>query len=296
MHRYRQLMVGLTGTEVDDGLIDYAATVVRLGAAQSIRFVHVLAESATGGHDGKQEELRAAVQQRFASTPAHVPVSFDVLSGPLVDTLLAHAAENHIDLLLIGGGSQPSNRRSLARRLAMKAPCSVWLVPAGSPAKIDRILTPIDFSESAADCVRVATSMAKLLGHKECLALHVYFNEATVTYEGYDRVLRGEEAEAFKAFVAPIDCQGVHVTPIFEESANVPNAIERVAAKHGADLIVMGTRGRSRSAAILLGSVTEDLLASTKIPLLAVKHFGARLSVLQALLDRRFWQQGEIHT
>ena len=48
----------------------------------------------------------------------------------------------------------------------------------------------------------------------------------------------------------------------------------------------MGTRGRSRSAAILLGSVTEETIIETGLPLLAVKHFGARMGVLQALLDR----------
>ena len=54
--------------------------------------------------------------------------------------------------------------------------------------------------------------------------------------------------------------------------------------QHEVDLIVMATRGRSRSAAILLGSVTEEMILATGVPLLAVKHFGARLGVLQAAL------------
>ena len=59
---------------------------------------------------------------------------------------------------------------------------------------------------------------------------------------------------------------------------------------------MMATRGRSQSAAILLGSVTEEMIIETPMPLLAVKHFGARMGVLQALLDRRFWQQGGLQT
>jgi hypothetical protein len=86
------------------------------------------------------------------------------------------------------------------------------------------------------------------------------------------------------------------VTPLFDEGANAAHAIERVAEREQADLIVMGTRGRSRSAAILLGSVTEQTLIETRLPLLAVKHFGARMSVLQALLDRRFLHSGGLHT
>ncbi|MBK5290709.1 MAG: universal stress protein, partial [Acidobacteriia bacterium] len=115
-------------------------------------------------------------------------------------------------------------------------------------------------------------------------------------YEGYDRVLRGEEEQAYREFIAPINCQGVNVTPLFEEGANVPHVINRVAARQGVDLIVMATRGRSGSSSILLGSVTEEMILETRVPLLAVKHFGARLGVLQALLDRRFLQKGGVRT
>ncbi len=247
-------------------------------------------------HDRILAELQAEVRPHFTGVPETAQVSYDVLTGPLVDQLLAYVAEKQVDLLLVGHRLSHPGRRALARRLAMKAPCSVWMVPEGTPAAPQRILVPIDFSEPAADSMRVATSMARLCGHSECLALHVYFNEAVVTYEGYDQVLRGQEEQAFRQFIAPINCQGVQVTPLFEESANVAHAIGRAAERHGTDLIVMATRGRSQSSAILLGSVTEEMIIETRVPLLVVKHFGARMGVLQALLDRGFWQRGEMHT
>jgi len=300
MHRYQHLMVGLARTDADAGLIRYAAMVARLGTASAVRFVHVLPSSAdpttVPEHDRVLAELQAEVQPHFAGVPETVQVSYDVLLGPLVDQLLAYVAEKQVDLLLVGHGLEAPGRRALARRLAMKAPCSVWMVPEDSPADLRRILVPIDFSEHAADTMRVATSMARLSGHAECLALHVYFNEAVVTYEGYDQVLRGQEEQAYRQFIAPINCQGVKVTPLFEECANVAHVIGRVAAQHGADLIVMATRGRSQSAAILLGSVTEETIIETRVPLLAVKHFGARMGVLQALLDRRFLYASGLHT
>jgi len=55
--------------------------------------------------------------------------------------------------------------------------------------------------------------------------------------------------------------------------------------------LLMGTRGRSPSAAVLLGSVTEHVLRLTRMPLLTVKHFGARLTFLRSLLDRRLRDQ-----
>ena len=72
-----------------------------------------------------------------------------------------------------------------------------------------------------------------------------------------------------------------------------PRSILRIAMEQSCDLIVMATRGRSPSAAVLLGSETEHCLMATPIPLLAVKHFGARLSLLQALRDQRFRKRGE---
>ncbi|MGQ0446107.1 MAG: universal stress protein, partial [Beijerinckiaceae bacterium] len=288
MHRYRHLMVGLSRTKTDIGLLRYAAMAARLGTVTEIRFVHVLLPGHVQGHDKALAEIEALVQSHFTGVGDKVRASFDVLHGPMTDRLLAHAAEQEVDLIFLGHRRDHPRKWALARRMAMKAPCSVWLVPDGAEAALNRILVPIDFSEPAADAMRVATSMARLRGHAECLALHVYFNPARATYEDYEESLRGQEREAYERFMAPIDCQEVKVTPGFEEEVNVAHAITRVADAQGVDLIVMATRGRSRSAAILLGSTAEDAIIETGIPLLLVKRLGARLGLLQVLLNRVF--------
>jgi nucleotide-binding universal stress UspA family protein len=299
MHGFQRLTVALSRTAADAGTIRYAATVSRLGSAQEVRFVHVLpnptASGQSGAHAEVEAELRAVVAAEFAAAPASVSIDFAVLAGPLTDQLLTFVADSRSDLLMVGHGVGHSGRRALARRLVMKAPCSVWMIPEGAPDQVNRILVPIDFSEHAADTMRVAVSLARARG-APCIALHVYFNEAVATYEDYDHVLRGEEQQSYDKFIAPLDTQGVTVTPHFEEGANVAHVILRVAESQQADLIVMGTRGRSRSAAILLGSVTEQTIIETRVPLLAVKHFGARMGVLQALLDRRFLYASGLHT
>ena len=47
----------------------------------------------------------------------------------------------------------------------------------------------------------------------------------------------------------------------------------------------MGARGRRAGAAVLLGSVTEHLINTTTVPLLAVKKKGSGMSILDALLE-----------
>ncbi|MDH4380709.1 MAG: universal stress protein [Gammaproteobacteria bacterium] len=295
MHRDKNMIVALAGTKADAGLCAYAVMAAKWHGIAKVAFVHVLPNAAAAGERARAE-LEAQAKPHTAGLPASVDVSYEVLSGPMTDQLLAFAAQKKAEVLLVGHSRQTPGRSALARRLAMKAPCSVWMAPDGAPAALRRILVPIDFSEHSADALRTALSLAKLAGGAQCLPLHVYFNEAAATYEGYDQVLRGEEQAEYRRFIAPIDCRGIEVKPLFEEGANVSHAIGRVVQSVGADLIVMATRGRSRSAAILLGSATEEMIIETRAPLLAVKHFGAGLGVLEALLDKRFLHQGDLHT
>jgi len=139
----------------------------------------------------------------------------------------------------------------------------------------------------------VATALAEAAGLDEALALHVEFNQAVVTFDEIDEIVAQDRDRAFALFIAPINLHGVWVKPLFVDSPNVAQTIVRTAVEQACDLIVMGTRGRSPSASVLLGSETEHCLMTAPVPLLAVKHFGARLSLLQALRDERLRKRGD---
>jgi nucleotide-binding universal stress UspA family protein len=288
---FENIMVGLAGAGTDAGLLRYASALAQVAPPRAMHFVHVLTPGGANATTFVEERgrLREAIDEVFRGTTEGGPRLYDhLLRGERIDSLLEFAAGDATDLILIGHRRGRSGRRSLARRLAMKAPCSVWMAPEGSEPDFERILVPIDFSEPAADALTQAAALAARAGAREVFALHVFFNEATVSYEGYDEVFRDDKEEAFARFIAPLDLHGVEVRPLFAEGANVARTILREAEGRGTGLIVMGTRGRSRSAAVMLGSETEHTIIESPIPVLAVKHFGARLNLLQALLDRRF--------
>jgi nucleotide-binding universal stress UspA family protein len=215
-----------------------------------------------------------------------------VLHGDVLDSLIEYAGSRGADVVLLGHSGH-RGKRSLARRLAMKAGCSVWMVPDGSPASVGAILAPVDLSKPSADTLDLATALAECAGLEECCALHIYFNDALVTFEEFEDVLIENKEQAFDLFVAPINLHGVHARPLFIESANVAQTIVSVAKERHYDLIVMGTRGRSPSAAVLLGSETEQVIIETTVPVLAVKHRGARLRLRQALADERVRHRSE---
>jgi SulP family sulfate permease len=259
MFPFRRLLVALSGRDTDCALLRYAAMLRRILAGAEILCLHVAGES-------DSPDLR----RNFTSSVAELlpDALSEVVAGDVLDSILAVAAAHHSDLILLGHSSG-RRRRSLARRLSMKAPCSVWIAPGQAQPSINRVLVPFDFSPISADSVSVATALAEAAGLEECLGLHVEFNHAVVTFDEMEEIVAGDRDRAFA------------------------QTILRVAVEQACDLIVMGTRGRSPSAAVLLGSETEHCLMATPVPLLAVKHFGAHLSLLQALRDERLRKRGD---
>ncbi|MBY0523037.1 MAG: universal stress protein [Gemmataceae bacterium] len=282
MHRFQNLLVGLANRDADVGLIRYAAAVVRLGTVRAAHFIHVLDGHGSEARGAALEQAEGRVRAHFQGTDAQV--SCAILEGPLEDRLLSCALERKSDLMLVGHGQGRTGRKSLARRLAMKAPCSIWLVPDGSPAVMRRVLVPVDFSEPSADALSIAAELLRLQGAGELLTLHVYFNDTITSFAEYTEVLRGREELLLRKFDDRLGGLDVPIRPLVEQGANVAQVVTRTAENHGVDLLVLSTRGRSRSASVLLGSVTEDVIVDTRHPLLVVKHFGAKLGLLQALL------------
>jgi nucleotide-binding universal stress UspA family protein len=144
---------------------------------------------------------------------------------------------------------------------------------------ITRILCPVDFSE----CSRHAMEQAAALG-RECrapvIALHA-FAVAPVT----ERIIVGapivlepahgsiEMRETLRAevrrFIDSIDTGGSLLQLEVAEGDPV-DAILHAASTQKADLIVMGTHGRSGVDRLMLGSVAESVLRRAPCPVLTV--------------------------
>ena len=281
MQLFRRILVALARDAADREVVNYARLLASMEPGSQLDFVHVLEWHGPGpvvNHERALAEIRELAGGR---------ASCHVLHGAPLDHLLEFAAESRTDLILMGH-RKGSTRRSLARRLAMKAPCSVWTVPQESAARISRIVAAVDFSEASAQALSYAAAIAQCGRLRECLALHVYFDDAVVSFDGYDTIVRGREQEAFESFVAPLDLHGIEVHPIFVESPSVSKAVTRRAEGEHVDLVVMGTRGRSPSASVLLGSESEQMIMESRIPLVIVKQRGERIGLLRVLLDRDF--------
>jgi nucleotide-binding universal stress UspA family protein len=163
------------------------------------------------------------------------------------------------------------------------------MVPEGSPPRITSVLAAVDLSLPSAQALSVATLIARRAGLQTCTTLHVQ----TPSQIGFDEVDREAAARGLERFLSPLDLHDVRVTPRVEESGSVAGAVKALTAADGHDLVVVGTRGRSSSAAVLLGSESEHVLVESEVPVLITKEPGERIGILRALLDRDFHLRSE---
>jgi len=285
-------LIALSGSASDAELLRYASLALSCEPAADVRLAHVLSDR----RRSTTEELRAARDAiaALAREHLHLPnasIAIDIAVGPRVDALLELASAHARDVVLMGHRRTRSARRRLAQRLAMVAPCSIWLAPEGAPTSLRNLLVPVDFSAASADALSLATQLAAARGIPRCRALHVCFDPSSVRYEDHVAEILGREREAFRDFLADVDRHGVDVEPLIEESAKPGEAIARVARKTNADLIVVGTRGRSPAASVVLGSVAAEVIASAETPVLAVRHSARALDFLAALRDQDLWHR-----
>lgn len=142
---------------------------------------------------------------------------------------------------------------------------------------ISRILSPVDFSDTSDHAVEYAVELAKGLG-AEIHLLHVYQLPMYSMPDG--ALLAGPDVatrimdtarESLDALAQRLADRGVTVERHLTEG--VPHQeIDRVAKEVGADLIVMGTHGRTGLGHLLLGSVAERVVRIVPVPVLTVRH------------------------
>lgn len=142
-------------------------------------------------------------------------------------------------------------------------------------ADIRTILCPIDFSPGSSAALEYGIGLAQKVGAKVHL-VHVYPLRLLAAPDGGMMVtpdavaeLSEEAAKALERIAEEWAQKGVRLeTHVGDGAPHVE--ILRLADSLPADLIVMGTHGRSGFAHLLIGSVAEKVVRSSKIPVMTV--------------------------
>jgi universal stress protein A len=147
-------------------------------------------------------------------------------------------------------------------------------------AAFRRILHPTDFSRASAPAWRLAVALARAC-RAPLVLLHVMTPPSPFIGEGtppssYSELLilaRRSARRRLDAVLARTRRERVRVQAIFAEGLPA-NEILRAARRARADLIVVGTHGRTGVSRFFMGSVAERVVREARCPVLTVRAHG----------------------
>jgi nucleotide-binding universal stress UspA family protein len=228
-----------------------------------------------------EEELRAWLAPRRPGVKTDVVVD----QGHAAAIILEHATSRQADLIVMGthglSGFEHFVLGSVTEKVLRKASCPVMTVPPAShtSAKLPytRVLCPVDFSDSSLAALRFALSIAKE-ADANLTILHVFDwpPEDELLTQRFDvseyRRLVEEEARGRLEALVTEDVR-VWCKPFTKVTYGKPSReILHVAESEGADLIVIGVRGRNPLDLTVFGSTTNQVVRRASCPVLTLKQ------------------------
>ena len=136
---------------------------------------------------------------------------------------------------------------------------------------IRTILHPTDFSDRSQPAFELACSLARDY-RAELVVLHVAQLPLLVPMEGVLVPTPVDEVDASRAQLATIHADDPQVKLVHRlAEGNAADEIVAAASALPADLIVMGSHGRSGLARVLLGSVAEQVMRTAPCPVMTLK-------------------------
>jgi nucleotide-binding universal stress UspA family protein len=143
------------------------------------------------------------------------------------------------------------------------------------------ILIPTDGSRLAAKAIKAGVEMAKEMGAKvtgycaqEPVPTHLY-GEGYVADKQmaaeFERRAREHAETCVEEIAAAAKARGVPFTSLVTKSAVPSRGIIDAAQRRKCDVIFMASHGHRGLAGLLLGSVTQEVLTHTEIPVLVFR-------------------------
>lgn len=296
MRDLKRIGVGIDFREKTDEVLHSAARLAR-GTGAAIDLIHILRPppaydrvlvklGQSADVDRAAAEARSSLERMVSTSPALTGIAAQAhvyVGVPEVDLPL-HADELHSDILLVG----PSTRHRpgwfgvgrTAARVARQSRRPV-LIAKRELAETPRcIVATTDFSDASFPALVEAADWARRW-NAELVLLHVL--EPIFHLQGWSAKIAGEtdvyavepqdlEPE-WQALTARLDLSGVRCRHQVAKGETV-DSIVASAEELAADLLVVGTHGRSAIAHALIGSSAEAVLEAAGCPVLVVPSSG----------------------
>ena len=286
MTEHRKIKRLLVATDLSSRAEKAIARAVQLAEEHSgtLSVLHIL--TGASGHETERSQIVSRIEKDLRrklealSLKRTALASVRVLSGTPFVEIIRQGREEAADLIVVGAHGKDFMKDLLlgatAEKIVRKGDRSVLVVKRAAQSSYRRVLVGVDFSDNSRHALELALRLAP---RAEFHALHVYagvegmLRRAGVTDSGivrYQREVAKEARKQMEIFIRSIDR---HRKPIRREVWNgrAGREITTIARRQRADLVAVGTAGRTGIPYILLGSVAEHVMREAACDVLVVR-------------------------
>lgn len=281
------IVVGVDGSSTSDAAVAWAARDAALRRVP-LTFIHVLPMAAGpawldmglpddywAGQEKHGREIVAAAQDianKITAGGEPLQMSSEVVSGNSVSTLIDHS--RHADLLVVGSrGLGKWSRRvlgSVSSSLVRHAHCPVAVIRDGQKPRDDAsIVVGVDGSPASELATEIAFDEASRRG-VELVVVHTWND---VDYEFPDvkwTDLKPREDRVVSEQLAGW-CERYPDVVVRRELMRDRPAHQLVEQSEGAQLVVVGSRGRGGFVGMMLGSVSAAVVETVQVPVIIAR-------------------------
>lgn len=188
--------------------------------------------------------------------------------GKICDIIAQTADEKDVNLILMGSGEKDSKERfvigTTTSKVLRKADKPVWVVKNDAAKEIRNVLCPVDFSDSSRRALKNAIHICRKFEAR----LHVLnvvppippeFARLRVNTESLEESMAHEQIQHFKNFHDEFEFYGVEWSTL-DRMGDPATEILNCVSELDADLLVMGTHGRTGINRLFMGSVTSKVI------------------------------------
>lgn len=196
--------------------------------------------------------------------------------------IIEEAEKNKVEMIIMGRRGRTGLKRlmmgSETARVIGHAPCKVLVVPRAAQIDFKNIVVASDGSKCSDAAVREAISISKRRG-SNLIAVSVVPSESASPFDiVHSEMQKGaiidkelEEAEKIVKNVKSLAEENGLKAKGFVYSGIPYDAVLEIAKDEKADLIVVGSHGRTGLSRLLMGSVTERVIGLAECAVLVVK-------------------------
>jgi len=215
--------------------------------------------------------------------PEKVTVTVEPGWGHPAGYLFELAHREHADLVIVGTHRRHGLSRlrfgSVSRTLLHHVTMSVAVVPPAeerarlTTAKLDRVLVATDLSDFGNQAIAYGCAVLRRGGTLKLV--HVIEPTTTLTPAEKNKPRPAKENPKLRAelrALVPADAEeNFEIETEIVENPNVAEAIRQAAERFDADVICVGSHGRSGVLKTLLGGVSSELMSKSERPVLVVR-------------------------